>query len=35
MVVVDVIGGGILEGGWEMFGEEEQFGYGDVVDWIQ
>lgn len=35
MVAVDVIGGGTSEGGWEMLGEEEQSGYGDVVDWIQ
>ena len=35
MVSADVIGGGMSEGGWELFGETEQAGYGDVVDWIQ
>ncbi|AUM13072.1 CocE/NonD family hydrolase [Ketobacter alkanivorans] len=35
IVGVDVIGGGVSEGGWEMLGAEEQSGYGDVVDWIK
>ena len=34
-VSVDVIGGGVSEGGWEMLGAEEQSGYGDAVDWIK
>ena len=34
-VGVDVIGSGVSEGGWELLGETEQSGYGDVVDWIQ
>ena len=35
MVVADVLGTGVSEGGWEMIGAEEQSGYGDLVDWIQ
>lgn len=34
-VAVDVIGGGVSEGGWRMLGAEEQSGYADAVDWIQ
>lgn len=35
MVSVDVIGGGISQGGWELFGEKEQAGYMDTVDWVK
>ncbi|WP_290576851.1 CocE/NonD family hydrolase [Ketobacter sp.] len=35
MVSVDVIGGGISQGGWELFGEKEQAGYADTVDWVK
>ena len=35
MVSVDVIGGGISQGGWELFGTKEQIGYGDTVDWVK
>ena len=35
MVSVDVIGGGISQGGWELFGAKEQTGYGDTVDWVK
>jgi len=35
MVSVDVIGGGISQGGWELFGAKEQVGYGDTVDWVK
>jgi len=34
MVTVDVLGGGVSEGGWELLGEEEQNAYGDAVDWV-
>lgn len=35
LVAVDVIGTGAAEGGWELIGQEEQDGYGAVVDWIK
>jgi len=34
-VTVDVVGTGVSQGGWELFGEDELLGYGDTVDWIQ
>lgn len=34
MVSVDVYGTGLSEGGWDLFGEKEQVGYGEAVDWI-
>jgi len=34
MAVVDVYGTGVSQGGWTMFGEEEQAGYRDAVDWV-
>lgn len=32
-VAVDALGTGASEGGWELFGEEEQLGFADAVDW--
>ncbi|MEE2732596.1 MAG: CocE/NonD family hydrolase [Pseudomonadota bacterium] len=34
-VAVDALGTGASEGGWELFGEEEQIGFADMVDWVQ
>ncbi len=34
MVAADVVGTGASQGGWEMFGADEQAGYGDVVNWV-
>lgn len=33
-VAVDALGTGASEGGWELFGEEEQIGFADMVDWV-
>lgn len=33
-VAVDALGTGASEGGWELFGEEEQLGFADAVDWV-
>ncbi|HVL00032.1 MAG TPA: CocE/NonD family hydrolase [Dongiaceae bacterium] len=33
-VSVDALGTGASEGGWELFGEEEQIGFADMVDWV-
>lgn len=35
VVVVDVYGTGVSQGGWVMFGEEEQAGYRDSVEWVK
>ena len=34
-VAVDALGTGASEGGWELFGEEEQIGFADMVDWVK
>jgi uncharacterized protein len=34
-VSVDVLGTGVSQGGWELFGEDEQAAYSDTVDWVQ
>jgi len=34
IAVVDVYGTGVSQGGWTLFGEEEQAGYRDSVDWV-
>lgn len=34
-VAVDALGTGASEGGWELFGEEEQTGFADMVDWTR
>lgn len=33
-VTVDALGTGLSEGGWELFGADEQNAYGDAIDWI-
>lgn len=33
-VTVDALGTGASGGGWELFGEEEQIGFADMVDWV-
>lgn len=33
-VSVDALGTGASEGSWELFGEEEQQGFADAVDWV-
>lgn len=33
-VAVDALGTGASGGGWELFGEEEQIGFADMVDWV-
>lgn len=34
-VIVDSLGTGVSEGGWELLGEAEQAGFDDAIDWIK